>query len=627
MKPTSWLALIVLLPALCQAQSRIDSLKSRLKIEMDSLDTEDVASCFSMIGNEFLAISSYDSALHYYHRSLFFGKGPEVRAATFNSIGIAHNYKGNTDSCIFYYKDALAAYKSIQDTIRTAALEINLSILYKNMGLYDLALENAFSALSKIERNRDRTLASLYNNIASVYRRIGDIQSSLEYFRSSLEIRKEVGFLRGVAQSYTNIGEVFLLTRQYDSALVNLLKAVDIKKADENRNELGSTLGLIGKAYLDMGRYPDAERYLIESRETKRKSGERSQEGSILNSLGKLRIKQGRHDDAKVYLDDAYRLLRETAAMEELRENLELQVMLNKSIGRTGPALKYAEELLMVKDSLLNKDKAESLQTMQLQYETEKKEQQIELLKRDQETRNAELETNQVWIGALTAILLLGLISSVLIISQYRVVITSKKRTELLLQELHHRVKNNLQILSSLFYLPYQNITDKAALEAVKEGEGRVNAMALIHGMLSADIESRTITMQDYLSELVGYLSNSYGFRKLNGQLIVKCGKVQLDVDKAIPVGLIINELVTNAMKYGIPDNKPPVVSVDLKSDGITIALTVSDNGAGFREPFNLNSATSFGLRLVNLLTKELNGNLTMLVDHGTTFRLTFSNS
>jgi two-component sensor histidine kinase/tetratricopeptide (TPR) repeat protein len=628
MKSLSWLAFCLLLPTMCLAQVRIDSLKSRLAIELDSLDMEDVASCLSMIGNEFLAGSQYDSALDYYFKSLSVGKGLQVRAATLNSIGIVYNNKGNADSSIAYYSRALESYTMAHDTVRAAILQINLSIIYKNMGLYDLSLENAFSALRSLEdRQQDRTLASLYNNIGSVYLKIGDNVSALDYFRRALNIRIKIGFTRGVGQSHTNIGELFLASGQYDSALTNLFKSLGIKRADNNKSETGSTLNLIGQAYLELNRPSEAEAYLLESRELKRLSGERAVEGSILNNLGRLRIMQRDYTAAERYLNEAAVLIRETETLDELRKNLALHVMLFKLKGQPAKALQYAEELIVVKDSLLNKEKAESLHAMQLQYDVERREQQIELLRKDQDTRNAELKTKQVWLGALAMVLGMFAIATGVVILQYRTVSKSKRRVELLLKEVHHRVKNNLQILSSLFHLPYQDITDKVALQAVKDGEGRVNAMALIHGMLSSDAMKRSIPLQNYLSELTGYLSSSYGYSKRHGAIVVNCNGVQLDVDKAVPVGLIVNELVSNSMKYAFASQSSPVISVQVQSMTDTYELQVSDNGTGFREPVDLERATSFGLRMINLLARELKGKINMITSGQTCFNLTFPKS
>ncbi len=206
----------------------------------------------------------------------------------------------------------------------------------------------------------------------------------------------------------------------------------------------------------------------------------------------------------------------------------------------------------------------------------------------------------------------------------YSIVVTrrSKKKVELLLKELHHRVKNNLQVLSSLLSLQSQQLTDSNAIQAVKSSEGRVNAMALIHRKLYLGDTNRTIDIKDYVTELIGYLVHTYGYHDRALKLDLYIEPISVDVDKAIPLGLILNELISNAFKYAYAEHLHPelYVGVSRPAPG-ALLIQVRDNGRGMPEP-KKDAPVSFGLKMVNTLIRELRGNLAVTANNGTTYIL-----
>jgi two-component sensor histidine kinase len=367
----------------------------------------------------------------------------------------------------------------------------------------------------------------------------------------------------------------------------------------------------------------EAERYYDESRRIKKKTGERLEEAIALNNLGKLKLQLKDLKQAEYYITSAEKLVRETDALDELRENLELQVSLYVAKKDYPMALRSAEELMTVKDSLLNKEKAESLHMMQTRYETEKKEEQITSLQKEQELRRREILTKRIWIWGLAIIITLMAAIGVLLYLGYRQSQRNKNRVETLLKELHHRVKNNLQILSSIINLQSQGIKDENALLAIRSNESRVNTMALIHKKLYRPDGNNAIDMKEYTEELVQFLIQTYGFEKNTIDFVLKSESIYLDVDVAIPVGLIINEVVSNALKYAYIGHKNPMLEIHLQIlEKHDLAVIVSDNGPGITDAVRSESSRSFGLRMVQTLTKELKGKLNIETHGGTTFNL-----
>jgi len=185
----------------------------------------------------------------------------------------------------------------------------------------------------------------------------------------------------------------------------------------------------------------------------------------------------------------------------------------------------------------------------------------------------------------------------------------SNEEKEFLLKEIHHRVKNNLQILSSLLRLQSRQITDDAALDAVREGQSRVDAMGLMHQKLYMGDNVAKVEMKDYLEQFGQNMLDAFGIEDGRVQIRLELEPLQLDVDTAIPLGLIINELTTNALKYAFPNEHPGTVVIALwKNDKNQLLLRVSDDGVGHADANQDKLSTSFGTKLVQMLSKKLKG-------------------
>src|ERR671933_914752 len=194
---------------------------------------------------------------------------------------------------------------------------------------------------------------------------------------------------------------------------------------------------------------------------------------------------------------------------------------------------------------------------------------------------------------------------------------------ETLLQEIHHRVKNNLQVISSLLRLQSRQIRDQQALELFKESQNRVQAMALIHEKLYQSSNLAFIDFQEYITSLVGNLCRSYDIYRQAITFKVNVNQVSLAIDTAIPCGLIINELVANSLKYAFPDKAKGTIHVCLHcEENKSYTLIIRDNGIGLPINFNLKPLNSLGLNLVNILIEQLEGTLELDGRKGTKFCL-----
>ena len=200
---------------------------------------------------------------------------------------------------------------------------------------------------------------------------------------------------------------------------------------------------------------------------------------------------------------------------------------------------------------------------------------------------------------------------------------TALQEKEILLLDTHHRVKNNLQLVSSLLSLQFETSKDKRGLDVLRESQDRIEAMALVHDQLYGSGDLVSIDMGRYTRSLVDHLSRSFGTPSVSHE--VDAESVSLDLDAAIPCGLILNELWTNAVKYAFPGGRSGIISVSLRPSGPDdIELVVRDDGVGLPEDVDLENADTLGLRLVHLLVRQLKGDVRIDRMGGTTFRIIF---
>jgi PAS domain S-box-containing protein len=202
----------------------------------------------------------------------------------------------------------------------------------------------------------------------------------------------------------------------------------------------------------------------------------------------------------------------------------------------------------------------------------------------------------------------------------------SLKEKEILLKEVHHRVKNNMQVISSIINLQSSYVNDEYALALLKESQNRIITMAYIHESLYQNKSFTSVNFSEYVETLCKNIIQSYSLNEQKVQLCLNLQKTTLNLDSSIPAGLIINELVTNAIKHAFPDNKTGTVTINLATENNNVFLEVKDNGKGFENIIDFKDSPSLGLQLVNTLIDQIDGSLVFEsdVDNGTKILITF---
>ncbi|MCX6290884.1 MAG: PAS domain-containing protein [Bacteroidetes bacterium] len=196
---------------------------------------------------------------------------------------------------------------------------------------------------------------------------------------------------------------------------------------------------------------------------------------------------------------------------------------------------------------------------------------------------------------------------------------------DILLKEIHHRVKNNLQIIISLLNLQSGYIKDEQTLKAVKDGQNRVRSMALVHEKFYQADELTEINFREYVEKLNQFLFQSYGDKTDRVKLVIEADDVAFDMDTAMPCGLLINEIVSNSLKYAFPGDRTGEIKIELKKlPEQKIRMSISDDGAGLPENFDVEHAESLGMQLITALANQLDGELQVSREKGTKFSVFF---
>ena len=209
---------------------------------------------------------------------------------------------------------------------------------------------------------------------------------------------------------------------------------------------------------------------------------------------------------------------------------------------------------------------------------------------------------------------------------KYRQLEESLKEKEVLLREIHHRVKNNLQIVSSLLKLQSSHVDEGKVKDVFRDSQNRLRTMALIHEKLYQSRDLSKIDFAEYLRSLTTEIYAAYGVSQSHIALQLSIGKIFLGVDSAIPCGLIVSEVLSNCIKYAFPDGREGKINIEIRThDDNELEMILSDNGIGIPGNIDFRSTHTLGLQLVTILAEDqLNGKIVLDRTHGTTFRINF---
>ncbi len=612
-------------------------------------DSDGMADAALKVGITHGVQSDYPLALEYFMKSLEAGRrtGDRERISdNYNNIGHCHKYMGDYEKALEYYKKSMAISRELGDSAGVAMMHNHLAIIYDYQGNYRHALDHYFHSLRLNEQIGVRgEVGAAYGNIGIIYYYLEDYEKALENQMKNLQIMQEVRDKRGIAIARYNIGNIYEKQGKYAGALEHFREGLRIHR------ETGDKQGMVA-GYLNSGLVLERQGRTAESTRIYEKGlalatdiGYRKGIAEICINLGKIFCRAGNRHEALKMLNRGLRISEELGYPGLIRSSAETLSTLYADLGNYRAAYRYLSLFREMNDSLANAANIKKITQMEMQYAFDKEQQEAEFQQaREQLAHREELKRQKIMRNAFTAGFVLVAVMGFFILRGYlhkkkanqllaeqkeEIQTINDKLTEsldekeVLLREIHHRVKNNLQIISSLLSLQTQNIKDKTIRDAVKTGQSRVKSMALIHQTLYQSDHLASIDFQDYLVKLTDFLSETYSSGDV--RTTVDTRDAHLDIECAIPVGLIVNELVTNAYKYAFESRKNGEVQIRLLKQGSNgWLLTVADDGKGLPENMDPGKTSSIGLRLVTILSRQLKGIPRFRNENGAVFELAF---
>ncbi|MBL4709540.1 MAG: sensor histidine kinase [Flavobacteriales bacterium] len=339
-----------------------------------------------------------------------------------------------------------------------------------------------------------------------------------------------------------------------------------------------------------------------------------------------------------------YNALKGLEIMEEeknvyyLRFGYRVLYQIYEKQGKFNEALTYYKRHVEMNDSLSREEELVKISDLESTFELGQREQDLVFKEKElellEEVSQSKSKTILIFGGGLIAVLLLSIflfrsnrekkIINGFLVEKQDIIEENLKEKEALLREVHHRVKNNLQVISGMLQLQADKIDDPRVDEVMQEGQERIKSMAIIHQCFYEGEELRDISFGDYLRELTKEISAFYGSKEFI-QLHIEDNKERFNIDTSIPLGIIVNELISNAYKHAFTFKEKGEIAVQLlqRTDGLC-SLIIKDNGVGLPDKFNIEETQSMGLKLVRILIKQIRGELEYLNNGGAEFIITF---
>lgn len=517
-------------------------------------------------------------------------KWPTGIAKSYMVMGYAHDYRASYDSAVYYYIQSLKVYEAEKDLPGQSAALNNVGICYMYSDRYKEALVYYERSL-EIEKKlgNEPGIADSYNNMAVAYRNTNQIDLAEKYYRKALDLYSKNKMDYSVASVHVNLGLIWLNRKNINKAIQETHIALDYYKKENKPVDLTSCYNSMADLFLQNKQLDSAAYYAQLSLNITRKADLPDYEVNALMTM--IAIDTLKKD----YATAVQKMIRYNALTEKLHQGFK-----NEQIE------KYRNYY-----DLDSKDKA----ITSLKTESAGKDEDL--------TRKSNQLTTLVVVLVVFVVLLAAILYVLLLLRKTKKNVEEKNKEieknlfekDILLKEIHHRVKNNLQVVSSLLSIQARYVNDPKALQAINDSKDRVRAISLLHQEIYRNDVLRSIYADQYFDNLCRNIQMTFDPDK-KVQLTVDVGHFMMDIDQLVPYSLMVNELLTNAYKYGV-QNKGAQINLHFTLDDKQVILQVKDNGPGMHADFKPGESGSLGYRLISIFAQKLEATIDMKNENG----------
>ena len=515
----------------------------------------------------------------------------KYKAKADNFIGMCYYMNGEVEKAIKYYVSGIKKFEKLKDTYFVAMLHNNIGAAYQLRKKPEETIKYYLKALKGFEEVKDTLwMANLYNNISIQKNELGLYKEELDYKQKAMDIYIAQKDTQMILLTKGNLAHTYFKLGEYKKSLLNAEDYLYSPYNDASQSAQATVL--LAYAY------------------TLQKMGEQTKSMNIVNEAKDIAEKNG-------FKEITMKAHQHLASLYEAQNNYK-------------QAYFHFKSFHALQDTLFNQQKDETINDLLVKYDSEKKDADIILLNAENELKNLQIAKSNTTKWALIFGLFLVSILAFLawrlknIKAKNNIELTSKNQQiskaleekNILLREIHHRVKNNLQVISSLLKLQSQYIEDEGAIKAIAEGRNRVHSMALLHQNLYKEDNLTGVNMKEYFTNLIEGLFDAYKITDI--KLETEIEDLTLDIDTVIPLGLIANELVSNALKHAFENVKNGVLRVKLSEKDGQLIFNVKDNGNGYDENLVAEGKKSFGQKLIKSLSDKLEADVQVTTTTGT---------
>jgi two-component sensor histidine kinase len=577
----------------------------------------------------------------------------EREADSYKELGDLYQIQGNLPQSLSALKHGLQLYQSINYPLLMGIYDL-LGFVSTALGDQKEGVRYGILAVQAAEQAQDSTtqLCTIYNRLGITYVNLQEFNKADVYFHKALLIAQKHNDYNAVHELASNITSLLLQENKPAAALTflqGIVKKYPFTDPDSRLRIIAVFVNIHGL----LKQYKLAENYCDQLLAIAAAHVLNDEERTLVyTAVIRLSLATHNYSRALLYLGENEKLAKKTGVKMNAATNHLYWFRLDSAQGNYASAITHYQQYKILNDQLFNESKSRQISQLEILYDIEQKDHDIQLKGQNIQllTKQSQLQRNQLHQANLMrniTFFSLGLLLIIvgLLYNSFRLKQRSNKQLEAqqaeingknnslqhlltekdwLLKEIHHRVKNNLHMVVGLLDTQSAFLKNEDALLAVAESQHRVQAMSLIHQKLYQSENLSSIDMHAYIYELTDYLRDCFN-TGLRIRFDLHITPVSLPLSHSIPLGLILNEAITNAIKYAFPDNREGTISISLQSIyGAEYVLTISDNGVGLPDGFDLQKKDSLGMTLIEGLSGDVDGSFQIENDHGTRITIMF---
>lgn len=568
-------------------------------------------------------LKNKDSSDYYLQEEIYLAKDLGLK----KKEAYLHKYFGMNLMSRGEYSRAILSFDKALELQENLSYSNEMTLLYYSKAKSYLMLNNltkSFLFINKVlldyqKEKNEYGLANAYNILAILYSKQEKNDLVLEsYNKGLLSIKDNPSNKAHKIREFLefNLGVYHLGQEKYKKALKIFLTFYD-NPIKESNLQKGKTAKVIGETYYKLLEYDKAEKFHNIAINIHIKAGKKEELADAYIGIGEIYFAQKKNQKAINFTKEGLVISNKVGELSTIKIAYKNLAKFYASQKKYKEAYLNHYEFKKISDSIFNHEINDEVNDLQHQYDLERQEESFRIKQVHKDEINSKEDKNQTLLFSI--LLFFIILLCFIVIGVYRTLKKSKRQQiiiensvrikDVLLREIHHRVKNNLQIIIGLFGIQSQQLQDENTLKIINDGQRRVQAMSLIHEGLYRAEDISNIEIKKYLKELVNHLSQVFIGDDNNITVHIEADQIYFDIDTTVPLGLIINELLSNSFKYGFSKQQVGNIYIKIeRKNKIDYSLEVSNDGIPLAENFNIHRTNSFGLKLVHLLSKQLRG-------------------